>query len=109
MLFKKCTRNIGPCCIYEKCVGVCKCNKYRVHNTQKYQNRKTRYFEIKCVLLASSKSQSLIVPLAAPAATKTSELSKLTDSIALVCPDKLCKIMGQEVKACHSKSKYLQI
>lgn len=44
-----------------------------------------------CVLFASSKSQSLIVPLAAPAATKTSEESKLTESIPLECPDKLCK------------------
>jgi hypothetical protein len=42
------------------------------------------------VLLASSKSHNLMVPLAAPAATKTSVESKPTDSTALVCPDKLC-------------------
>lgn len=39
------------------------------------------YYQI--LLLASSKSQSLMVPLAAPAATKTSEESKLTESIPL--------------------------
>ena len=41
------------------------------------------------ILFPSSKSQSLMVPLAAPAATKTSEESKLTESIPLVWPDKL--------------------
>jgi hypothetical protein len=45
---------------------------------------------ITSILFASSKSHSLIVPLAAPAATRTSEESKLTESIPLVCPDKLC-------------------
>jgi hypothetical protein len=45
---------------------------------------------ITSILFASSKSQSLTVPLAAPAATRTSEESKLTESIPLVCPDKLC-------------------
>lgn len=44
---------------------------------------------ITSILLASSKSQSLIVPLAAPAATNTSEESKLTESIPLEWPDKL--------------------
>lgn len=43
------------------------------------------------ILFASSKSQSLIVPLAAPAATNTSDESKLTESIPLECPDRLCK------------------
>lgn len=37
----------------------------------------------KNLLFASSKFQSLIVPLAAPAATNTSEESKLTESIPL--------------------------
>lgn len=53
--------------------------------------------ELLSILFASSKSQSLIVPLAAPAATRTSEESKLTESIPLVCPDKLC-IWSSECK-----------
>lgn len=80
-----------------------------VYILQKSKMGKQGIFEVECILLASSKSHSLIVPLAAPAATKTSEPSKLTDSTALVCPDKLCKIMGQEVKACYSKSKCLYL
>lgn len=44
-----------------------------------------------CLLLASSRSQSLIVPLAAPATTTTSAESNVTDSTALVWPDKLYK------------------
>lgn len=50
------------------------------------------FCEIESILFASSKSQSLIVPLAAPAATKTSEESKLTESMPLVCPDKLYNV-----------------
>lgn len=49
------------------------------------------FMKLRSLLFASSKSQSLIVPLAAPAATNTSEESKLTESIPLVCPDRLCK------------------
>ncbi|KAJ6416831.1 hypothetical protein OIU84_002669 [Salix udensis] len=45
-------------------------------------------------VFAASKSQILIVPLAASAATMTSEESKLTESIPLVCLDKLSLALG---------------
>jgi len=58
------------------------------HRSQ-IESNKNGLLELQNLLFASSKSQSLIVPLAAPAATKTSEASNVTESIPLECPYKL--------------------